>query len=140
MSQNNFGLKRAVPVLALALLALPAAAQQAPTREVVFAKMPGRYKAYGPPGPYFPERAERMNQNGYGVIDCRVLAQGVLDACTAVSETPDGFGFKEAAVRLAQERLITATGQPTEGRETVRLAVPFQLRYRGEPLAPLTGY
>jgi hypothetical protein len=129
-----------VASMAMSLAASHAVAQEPQQREVVFAKMPGRYKAYGSPGPYFPERAERLNVNGYGVIECRVMAQGVLNACASVSETPDGFDFAAAALRMASVRAITTTGEPTAGTETIRLAVPFQLRYRGERLGPPPPY
>jgi TonB family protein len=51
---------------------------------------------------YYPERAQRMEVNGRAEIVCEVTAKGTLEACMVVSETPEDYGFGEAALKLAR--------------------------------------
>jgi protein TonB len=52
-------------------------------------------------------------------LSCTIAAQGNLANCVVVSETPDGFGFGEAALKGAQNarlRARTIDGAPLDGR------------------------
>lgn len=76
---------------------------------------------------YYPPRALRFERDGLAVLDCIVRASGALD-CRVASETPAGWGFGDAALRIAAaHRMIPATrdGTAVEGRYTMR--VPFSL-------------
>lgn len=76
---------------------------------------------------YYPRRALRMNVEGSATLDCRVAVDGRL-SCVVVSETPPGWGFGEAALRIAGEyRMVPAmrNGQPIEARYVMR--TPFNL-------------
>jgi hypothetical protein len=104
-------------------------AAEAPTYEVTFAPLPRferRWSHLGPVGPFFPDKALRAKQGGEAILRCRVGAAQVLDQCEIVSDTPRGFGFAYAAVRLAEERRIRAFGEPGEG-QSIRVRVPFAL-------------
>jgi TonB family protein len=50
---------------------------------------------------YYPERATKEGIAGRAVIDCRLTAEGRADDCKVVSETPEGYGFGEAAVKMS---------------------------------------
>lgn len=50
---------------------------------------------------YYPERAHKEGLAGRAVIDCRLTAEGRAVDCKTVSETPEGYGFGEAAVKLS---------------------------------------
>lgn len=99
---------------------------------------------YGPPQPqevtnpswnrrprdlsrFYPARARQAGIEGEAVLDCMISVQGALN-CSVASETPQGWGFGEAAQRIAREhRMVPATreGQPVEARYRMRL--PFKL-------------
>jgi protein TonB len=49
----------------------------------------------------YPEAARRQKVRGAVVIDCTLDANGRLTACQSVEETPAGYGFGTAALRLA---------------------------------------
>ena len=50
---------------------------------------------------YYPQKAQRAGISGMAVLDCLVDTQGWLRDCRVVSEQPAGFGFGEAALRMA---------------------------------------
>ena|GEM_PF-1296867 len=103
--------------------------------EPIYAKHPRNYRVYGGPGPYFPERATRLKVSGEVVLQCRLLASGLLEACAVVSESPADFGFGDASLLMAKREAVTARplvveGQPVDG-ESVRLTIPFNAPARG---------
>ena len=76
---------------------------------------------------FYPIRARDRGVEGQVVLDCLVSPQGAL-ACSVAQETPPGWGFAEAAQRIAREhRMVPAlhNGQPVEAR--YRMRVPFEL-------------
>lgn len=76
---------------------------------------------------YYPARALDRGMTGQALLDCRVSTQGAL-ACAVVSETPAGWGFGAAALRIAAEHRMAPAmrdGVAVEGR--YRMIVPFEL-------------
>jgi protein TonB len=76
---------------------------------------------------YYPPRALARDITGSVLLDCLVDTNGALN-CNVMSETPTGWGFGEAARRIARDyRMVPATrdGQAIEGR--YRMRVPFQV-------------
>jgi TonB family protein len=84
----------------------------------------------------YPKLAQLMDLAGRAAIRCAVDAEGRLQDCAVVSESPAGFGFGAAAVRLSAyfsmkpERI---DGQPV--RSTITIPIKFQL-YAQSPAAP----
>lgn len=77
---------------------------------------------------YYPARALAREITGQVLLDCIVDVNGVLN-CRVMSETPTGWGFGAAALRIAADyRMVPAMrdGQAVEGR--YRMRVPFQVR------------
>jgi protein TonB len=77
---------------------------------------------------YYPQRAMRMEMQGAVSLDCRVSTAGLLN-CAIVSETPSGWGFGEAALRIAADQRMAPAmrdGSAVEGR--YRMQVPFRLQ------------
>lgn len=77
---------------------------------------------------YYPRRAISREVEGVVTLDCIVRVSGSLD-CTPVSETPSGWGFAEAALRISRDYQMTPAmrgGVPVEGR--YRMRVPFDIR------------
>jgi TonB family protein len=57
----------------------------------------------------YPERAQKLDDEGFAVIRCNALAQGRLDGCTVDEESPPGFGFGQATLRLVKEGDLRTT-------------------------------
>jgi hypothetical protein len=49
----------------------------------------------------YPERAARMRKGGQVTMSCIVASDGFLSDCQTAAETPAGFGFGEATLKLA---------------------------------------
>lgn len=76
---------------------------------------------------YYPRRALAREVEGAVTLDCLVSTRGRLN-CSIASETPTGWGFGEAALRIAADHRMAPAmrgGAPTEGR--YRMHVPFEL-------------
>jgi protein TonB len=76
---------------------------------------------------YYPRRAIERTIEGEVLLDCLVSTIGMLD-CRVLSETPGGWGFAEAALRIAGDHRMApavAAGQAVEGR--YRMRVPFEI-------------
>lgn len=77
---------------------------------------------------YYPPRAVRQHREGTAVIACTVTEAGGLTACSVAGETPSGWGFGEAALRMAplfRMRPQTEDGVAVGG---ARINVPVDFR------------
>ena len=73
----------------------------------------------------YPRRAMDESVSGRALLDCLVASDGLL-TCAVVSETPEGYGFGEAALRVARSFRMapqTRDGVPTAGG---RVRVPIR--------------
>jgi hypothetical protein len=87
------------------------------------------YAALGAAGPYFPERAQRLNVSGSVIIECAADSGGVLTDCTTKEEVPKGFGFAQAAQKMAQTKWMKAA--PGSGDHVViQIAFPASRNFR----------
>jgi len=78
--------------------------------------------------PLYPARALAREKSGLVSLDCIVRTDGNL-ACRVAQETPTGWGFGDAALRISQTYQMepaSRDGAPVEARYTLR--VPFELR------------
>ena len=82
-----------------------------PWREAAFKRMEG-YGQFGPPGPYFPDRAARSSVWGEVVADCHVDEKGRLSTCKTVAVQPADFGFVEATMAMVRQGWMTAGPEP----------------------------
>lgn len=69
---------------------------------------------------FVPPEARRRRQAGRSAVNCVIRPDTRLEACRVVDEQPDGFGFGEAAVRIAETHFrfrppSTAAGRAVEG-------------------------
>ncbi len=77
------------------------------------------------PERFYPREAFMRGIAGEVVLDCEIDTQGRL-SCAVVSETPEGQGFGEAALRIAGGHVMrpaTQNGAPMRAR--YRMVVPF---------------
>jgi periplasmic protein TonB len=85
-----------------------------PTREQIMAE--------------FPPDALARRITGRATVECEVIAGGLLDHCFVQEEDPPGYGFGNAAIRLAFEHSVRpdAEGRLPVGRK-VDLPIEFTL-------------
>ncbi len=77
---------------------------------------------------YYPQEAERKRVAGRVVINCKVARDTRLAGCKVEAETPTGWGFGDAAVRMASQFRMypkTVDGQPTDAGD-VRVPINFE--------------
>jgi TonB family protein len=80
---------------------------------------------------YYPPRAMDLGREGFSSIKCIVTASGSVENCTIVSETPDGYGFGAAALRLSalfKMKMTAPDGQPVQGKSVV---IPISWKLAG---------
>lgn len=73
---------------------------------------------------YYPDRAQRMGQDGTAAIACRVTTQGSLTDCTIVSEEPAGFGFGASALKMAHIYKLRPEAGIADGTVDVAFKLP----------------
>lgn len=76
---------------------------------------------------YYPRRALERGIEGSVALDCQVARTGRLN-CAVVSETPENWGFAEAALRISRDyQMVPAMrdGAAVEARH--RMVIPFRL-------------
>lgn len=69
---------------------------------------------------FVPPEARRQRRAGRSAVNCVIRADTRLEGCRVVDESPGGFGFGEAAVRIAETHFrfrppTTASGRPVDG-------------------------
>jgi protein TonB len=67
---------------------------------------------------YYPPRANTLEKEGSATISCVVTEQGTMSNCRVVSETPSGFQFGDAALKMSKifkMRPKTEDGRPVGG-------------------------
>lgn len=75
---------------------------------------PEEFRAVAPQGP---------TTGGEGMLQCQIAAGGQLQDCTVLSESPQGLGYGEAALRLSSShRVKQGAGAPEVG-EVVRARI-----------------
>jgi protein TonB len=81
----------------------------------------------------YPARALRRGVAGRVVLRCQVELDGRLSQCAVLSEEPRGYGFAEAAIRLAEQDTVgfpqLVDNAPAAGGQ---LDVPYVFRVRNE--------
>lgn len=87
--------------------------------------------------------AKRARVDGMVTLRCTIRLDSRLENCRVVSETPVGFGFGAAAVRVATDRFrfsppTSGNGRPISGAE-MPLGIRFNLGGRPPSSGPLEG-
>jgi TonB family protein len=86
----------------------------------------------------YPPVAETLGVTGHVLLACKVATTGRVEDCQVTSETPPGFGFGAAALKVAplfQMAPSTVGGSATVS--TVRIPIRFALPRPDTPKAPV---
>jgi protein TonB len=87
-----------------------------PHRDVVFQPATGRYAALAPAGPFWPDAALKAAEAGEVTLQCFANPEAAkLTDCEVVGENPKGFGFGQAALRMAARGWMTAAPLGPDG-------------------------
>ena len=84
----------------------------------------------------YPDRAQRMEKTGEATVNCAIQANGTLGECLVLTETPDGFGFGDAATKIARRYQVSTLdkrGIDIVGR---RVTIPIVFNLAHTPLVP----
>jgi TonB family protein len=76
----------------------------------------------------YPEKARAKGIDGTGVIECIATVDGSLRACTIKSESPEGFGFGQAALAMAPQFQMKPE---VNGGKRVEIKVDIPIRFTG---------
>jgi len=77
---------------------------------------------------YYPRKAMADRVQGRGVAGCTVAEDGHLTSCVVLSETPAGYGFGEATVKIA-EKVFRVSPKNPDGASTVGAHVQVPIRW-----------
>jgi hypothetical protein len=103
-------------------------------REPRFKPHDRMYGWLGPVGPYYPDRASRMNVGGVAVLECVADVSGALRPCRPILEDPPAAGFADAAMRMAAKGYLTVDPRPAPPPagedDVVRVKVLFHMTRR----------
>jgi TonB family protein len=119
----------AVMACALAILSLaPAGAEETPPG---WLKRPGAAEF----AKVWPREAFRRNLGGRAELNCAVSAQGLLEDCKVVSETPADMGFGGAALALAPKYVLrpAMVDGKAVGGARFQFGIRFEMQDEGEP-------
>jgi periplasmic protein TonB len=86
----------------------------------------------------FPVRAEERRVSGRATLLCKVANDGTLSACTVAAETPPGYDFKWAALKLVPHFQLDVTS-PKGDPKLIGTTVSVSIGFRAPHFSPYAG-
>lgn len=74
---------------------------------------------------FLPQRTRAQQVRGEGTIECDVAAGGRLQNCAITDETPGGYGFGEAAMKLQSGRILDMARSKARPGQRVSMTAMF---------------
>ena len=75
---------------------------------------------------FYPDKALEVGKEGGATLRCAVTKARTLANCTVASESPDGFGFGDAALQLSKLFRLKSGARPG-----ARVTIPIQFTTPG---------
>ena len=110
--------------LLIALALAPADAPPQPVPTSIYRRKPTATEVER----LYPRKARAAGVSGRVMISCRINGYGRLIGCTAVEESPEGWGFGNAAVKLAPLWRFSPSRTDGSTVEGVTLRLPIEFR------------
>ncbi len=82
----------------------------------------------------YPPKAESEQLDGSATLHCRVMLDGRLADCTADQDKPSGYGFAEAALKLAPSFQLTPQTENGQAVDTGK--VNLRIEFEAKPTPP----
>lgn len=77
---------------------------------------------------FYPAEAVEMEQSGTAVLDCQVGLESRPENCAVVHETPEGFYFGRASLRMIPQFVVSRPdGQALQTGERFRYTFVFRV-------------
>ena len=110
---------------------VPAPPSTRPFRQLFWERTPQfqQLKKYG------PDRGQRLGVNGRATIRCAAHTDGTFSNCEVVSEAPSGFGFGDAALRMAPYFKLKPFAADASDQDP-RISIPIYFNLDDGPPAP----
>jgi protein TonB len=80
----------------------------------------------------YPEAAVQTDREGDTAVTCQIQADGFLTDCTLVSETPAGYHFGDATMKLVKKLQLDMKDGAAKNMAGGRINIP--IRFRRAPL------
>jgi TonB family protein len=88
---------------------------------------------------FYPERGKNTQTSGRAIVDCDVTADGLLDNCRVVEESPANYGFGDATLKLSRIFRLNPKTVNVNDPNLNRVIMPIVFAFPGKP-SPPDGY
>jgi len=80
---------------------------------------------------YYPDAAVRRGLSGGATLQCKLKADGRLDACEVLNESPPGVGFGQAVLAMAGLFAASPTGPDGKSQAGATVVIPLRFQLPG---------
>lgn len=88
------------------------------------------------PSRYYPERAQGLHVEGKTTIKCTLPENGRLTDCVVLSESPAGYGFGDAAIKMVTRSRVDIKASGLQDLVGRQISIPVAFELTDDPLPP----